>query len=388
MQDDNSLKIDPIALEHSEKLQDIIKNEIASKGEMTFDRFMELALYAPGLGYYTAGSQKFGSSGDFVTAPEISSIFSKCLANQCAEILTETQGSILEFGAGSGVMAAHILKHLEAIDCLPEQYLILDLSPELKVRQKETINNIVPHLLERVVWLDTLPTSFTGVIVGNEVLDAMPVSVFRKDHGEIQEQYVQSNNGALGAVWKQASDALKAQVEAIELSLEDFADGYVSEINNNLPTWIASLAEMLDKGAILLIDYGYAAAEYYHVERSMGTLICHYQHQAHDDPFKLIGLQDITANVDFSAVKQSAQASGLEIAGYTTQAHFLVSTGLEELVAEVSPEDTENFLKMTQRVKVLMMPSEMGERFKVIGLTKNINPKLQGFLMRDFSDRL
>lgn len=388
MQDEEAFELGDIELAHSQALQALMHDEIAANAGMSFDRFMELALYAPGLGYYTAGSQKFGAAGDFVTAPEISSLFSQCLANQCAQILQVTGGDILEFGAGSGVMAANILQQLERLQSLPGHYFILDLSPDLKSRQLKTIEQIVPHLLERVIWLEAMPENFSGVMLGNEVLDAMPVSVFKMRADQVYEQYVDVIDNELRPVWREASDLLTAAVHRLQSRGMVFSDGYTSEINLRLSGWISSLADSMQKGAVLLIDYGYTAKEYYHAERSMGTLICHYQHRAHDDPFKLIGLQDITANVDFSAVKEAAEKAGISLAGYTTQANFLLSSGLESLVSEYSPEDSENFLRITQGVKVLMLPSQMGERFKVIGLAKNLDINLQGFSTRDMSDRL
>jgi len=388
MKETDIVTADEAAIDHSECLQTVIREEISLTGAMPFDRFMELALYAPGLGYYTAGSQKFGAAGDFVTAPEISVLFSQCLANQCAEILQNTTGNILEFGAGSGIMAAHILLYLEKLGSLPQHYLILDLSPDLKQRQQQTIKNLAPHLLDRVTWVAELPGSFDGVMLANEVLDAMPVSMFQKQGDELMEQFAVVDQNEIKPQWQAASKPLHQRVQQLEQAYGKFADGYTSEINLRLHGWIESLAHCLHKGAIILIDYGYAGHEYYHADRSMGTLICHYQHRAHDDPFKLIGLQDITANVDFSTVKQAAEDNGLQLAGYTPQANFLVSAGIETLLSAYDPNDTETFIAISQGVKALMLPSEMGERFKVIGLTKNIEPVLSGFAMRDLSDRL
>ena len=389
MKETDIVTADEAAIEHSERLQAVIREEISLTGPMPFDRFMELALYAPGLGYYTAGSQKFGAAGDFVTAPEISALFSQCMAKQCAEVLQQlSNGDILEFGAGSGIMAAHILLHLETLDCLPEHYLILDLSPDLKQRQQQTIENIAPHLLAKVSWVTQLPEAFCGVMLANEVLDAMPVSMFQKQDDGVKEQFVVIKDNEPVPQWRPASEAVSRKVQQLEQAYGEFVAGYTSEINFRLYGWVESLSKSIDKGAIILIDYGYAGHEYYHADRKMGTLICHYQHRAHDDPYKLIGLQDITANVDFSAVKQAADKSGLQVAGYTPQANFLVSAGIEELLLQYDPNDTDTFITISQGVKALMLPSEMGERFKVIGLTKNIAPELSGFSMRDLSDRL
>ncbi len=393
MKETDVVTADETAIEHSERLQAVIRDEISLTGAMSFDRFMELALYAPGLGYYAAGSQKFGATGDFVTAPEISALFSQCLAKQCAEILKPLSadgpaGEILEFGAGSGIMAAHVLLYLEKLACLPQQYLILDLSPDLKQRQKQTIRKLAPHLLEKVTWISELPESFSGVMLGNEVLDAMPVSLFQKQENEIEELFAIVQDGIIVPQWNVASDRVRQRVQQLEQAYGEFPAGYTSEINFRLDGWIESLANSLEKGVMVLIDYGYAGHEYYHADRKMGTLICHYQHRAHDDPFKLIGLQDITANVDFSALKQAAEKNGLQVAGYTPQANFLVAAGIEELISAYDPNDTETFVAVSQGVKVLMLPSEMGERFKVMALTNNIEPVLSGFGMRDLSDRL
>ena len=379
---------DPVALQLTDQLQQLIAQTIQDDGPLPFDRFMEMALYAPGLGYYTAGSEKIGAAGDFITAPEISFIFSHCVARQCQQVLEQTGGSILEFGAGSGIMAAHILDYLDKQNCLPESYLILDLSPDLKQRQQQTIENIVPHLINKVKWLTQLPEVIDGVVLGNEVLDAMPVSVFRKHRGQVEEQYVIGQKDELKVAWQPASALLQKAVNGIESDTGILPEGYLSEVNLRLAGWLASVSGALRKGLLLLIDYGYSRLEYYRPDRSMGTLICHYQHRAHDDPLKLVGLQDITANVDFSGVKNAAEQVGFTIAGYTPQANFLMSLGIEELLAPYINVDQQDFIKLSQAVKVLMLPSEMGERFKVIGLSKGLDQQARGFSMRDLSDRL
>ncbi len=379
---------DPVAIAHSEALRSEIIQHIKQNGDMPFEQFMQMALYQPGMGYYTAGSQKFGSGGDFVTAPEISPLFSQALAQQCAQVLSITGGSILEFGAGSGIMAAHILKRLQYLDQLPEEYLILDVSADLRQRQRQTIEKLVPQMLERVRWLDQLPQSFDGVMLANEVLDAMPVAVFRKQGGVTQQKVVTYADDELSIGWQQADEPLRSAVDAIEKRYETLAEGYVSEVNLKLDGWLAAIAETLQNGVLLLVDYGYNGFEYYHRERYMGTLICHYQHKAHDNPLILPGLQDITANVDFSAVAQAARQYGLQIAGYAPQANFLMAAGIEELIAEHLHEDQQTFMRLSQAIKVLMLPTEMGERFKVLGLSKNVNQTLDGFAVRDFRDRL
>lgn len=360
------------ALEHSEQLAQRIRAAItAHNSSIPFREFMRMALYEPGLGYYVAGLRKIGKEGDFITAPEISPLFSQCLANQCAQVLTELGGGdMLELGAGSGVMAADMLLRLEMLGCLPVRYLILDLSPELRDRQRQTLQATVPHLLTRVEWLDALPAEpLRGVIVGNEVLDAMPVELFTLVNGArvIRQVEMQGANFGLTAV----------------------AGGtYTSEYNPALPGWMRSMADTLETGALILIDYGYEQKDYYHPDRSQGTLICHYQHRVHDNPLLYPGLQDITASVDFTAVAEAGVDAGLELAGYTTQAAFLASSGLEELFIAALDAHPASQYPLAQQVRTLSLPSEMGERFKVIALSKGFTPGLVGFRLADQRHRL
>jgi SAM-dependent MidA family methyltransferase len=379
--------IDPAARQHAADVAQRLRGEIAAAGgALPFDRFMELALYAPGLGYYVAGSRKFGAEGDFVTAPEISPLFGRALARQCGEVLAETGGDILEFGAGSGTMAADILLQLEVDGALPERYLVLELSPELQARQRDTLARRAPHLLPRMRWLSNMPASFTGVMLGNEVLDAMPVQRFRLTASGVEEACVAVQDKGFVWRWSAAQSAgLAAAVEALRAELPV---GYVSEINLRLGPWFDAVATALQRGALLLVDYGYTGAEYYHVERDGGTLICHFRHRAHDDPLWLPGMQDITANVDFSAVARAGSSAGLELAGFTTQANLLIGCGLDALLAGVDPEDIAGHLDLVQGVKQLTLPSAMGERFKAIGFTRGIAPRLRSFAVRDLRDRL
>jgi SAM-dependent MidA family methyltransferase len=338
------------------------------------------------LGYYVAGSRKFGAEGDFVTAPEISPLFGRALARQSAQVLAETGGDILEFGAGTGTMAADILLQLAADERLPAHYFILELSPELRARQHDTLSVRAPDLLERVQWLDGLPARFSGVVLGNEVLDAMPVQRFRLAGEGVEEAFVVVAGDGFDWQWRPAaSPGLVEAVTAIRQAVPGLADGYVSEINLRLSPWLSALAGVLQRGAVLLVDYGYSGTEYYHPERHGGTLICHFRHRAHDNPLILAGLQDITANVDFSAVARAGEAAGLSLAGYSTQAHFLIGCGLDELLAEADPAD---HLGLVQGVKQLTLPSAMGERFKVIGFTRGLDLPLRGFAMRNLGDRL
>jgi len=374
---------------HSESLQALIRDEIEQAGgHIGFDRFMELALYAPGLGYYSAGSHKFGEAGDFVTAPELSPLFSYCLARQCAEVLKGIGGGdILEFGAGSGVMAADVLDELERLDCLPGHYFILELSADLRQRQQQTIEQKVPQLAERVVWLDALPESgFRGVVLANEVLDAMPVHRFAIDNGEPHELCVVWNGQGF-VLEEGAPDA--ALYERLKHLQSEYLlhDGYQSEINLRAEEWVHSLGGFMEQGVALLIDYGFPQREFYHPQREGGTLMCHYRHRAHDDALLLLGLQDITAHVDFTAVGEAALEAGLSVRGYTSQANFLIANGLTELLAQAEG-DTQTQLSLAAQVKRLTMPGEMGELFKVMALTKGWEGGLRGFALRDERARL
>ncbi len=380
------------ALEHSERLVAVIRGEIeAAGGRLPFDRYMELALYAPGLGYYTAGSRKFGEGGDFVTAPEISPLFAQCLARQCAPLLKQLgSADILEFGAGSGALAADLLMALEQLGSLPEHYFILELSPDLRARQHETLASRVPGLLSRVEWLDSLPEpGFRGVVLANEVLDAMPVQRFRIADGEVSEQMVGWEDDHFVTQWAASVSAeLTGAIVPLAERLAFDPDDYESEINLRAASWLQALGEVISAGAVLLIDYGYPRAEYYHPQRDRGTLMCYYRHQTHPDPLVLPGLQDITAHVDFTAMAEAAQKAGFSVAGYTTQAYFLMGCGLDQLVAASDPSDVATHMTLVQGVKRLTLPAEMGESFKVLGLTRDLDVPLAGFAMRDMRERL
>jgi len=373
-------------------MNDLLAREIAAAGgALPFDRFMELALYAPGLGYYVNGRRKFGDAGDFVTAPEISPLFARCLAAQVGDCLQRLGGGdILEFGAGSGRMAADMLGELQARDSLPARYRILEVSPDLQQLQRETLASAVPALLPRVEWLDCLPAGgFDGVLVGNELLDAMPVHRFRRHARAWQELSVTRVDERLGDSWRPLhSPGLDSALEAVWPQADVVSDGYNSEVNLRLEPWLQAVAASLRRGYVLLIDYGYTRREYYHPERRQGTLICHFRHRAYADPYLLPGLQDMTANVDFTAVAHAAVASGFDVAGFTTQAHFLIDNGLDRLLADTDPADAKEHLRLMQGVKRLTLPSEMGERFKVIALARAAEPVLAGFRSRDLRDRL
>lgn len=383
---------DQDALRQSEKLIERIVDTMHEQGSVIgFDQYMKMALYEPGLGYYSAGSSKFGSAGDFITAPELSSLFSQCLAHQCAEILNGLgMGSILELGAGTGIMARDLLLELEKQNSLPETYFILEVSADLKQRQQDYLNKAIPHLIERVVWLDALPEKrLSGVILANEVLDALPVSRFKKISSGFKEMQVGWDENKF--VWVEG-DAELDMTNALEKLQQDlsspFPENYVSEINMRLEPWLSALNDTLEQGVMLFIDYGYSAAEYYHPERSDGSLLCHYRHQVHADPFFYPGLQDITSSVNFTAVAECADSLGLNVSGYTNQTYFLFACGLESLVADINKLDIKEQVKITQQVRVLTLPEEMGERFKVLALTKKYDHALKGFALMDQRVRL
>ncbi len=353
-------------------------------GALPFARFMELALYSPGLGYYSAPGEKFGEAGDFVTAPELGNLFARCLARQCAQILGPLgEADVLEAGAGSGALAADLLLELERLGCPPRRYFILELSAGLRARQRATLEQRAPHLAGRVRWLDTLPGSFRGVVLGNELLDAMPVERFRVTEAGVRELEVAWEEGRF--VWREgvASEPLRRRVEALALPV-----GYSSEINPSAEAWVGSIADILAQGVLLLIDYGFPRAEFYHPQRRAGTLMCHYRHRAHDDPLIWVGLQDITAHVDFTAIAEAAHAAGLAVLGYTSQAAFLLGCGLDRIAAASDPAATRAHLELTQQIKKLMLPSEMGELYKVIALGCGVDPPLAGFALQDRRGRL
>ncbi len=373
----------PDATAHSRRVAEHVRAAIRSAGGLIpFSRYMELALYAPGLGYYSAGARKFGIAGDFITAPELSPLFSRCLARQCAEVLTALGGgAILELGAGSGVMAADMLLELQALGHLPEEYLILEVSADLRERQRQTLAAKATALASRVRWLDAVPEEFLGIILGNEVLDALPVERILKTHRGYEQYCVEEEGEGFAWASRPVGEQLAATLAAFETTLaKPLATGYVTEICLSAAPLVGTLAAALTRGALLLLDYGYPRAAYYHPERSMGTLMCHYRQRAHADPFLYPGLQDITAHVDFTAVAEAATVSGLELAGYTTQAHFLMALG----IAGMAGGD----MRAAQQVKLLTLPEEMGERFKAIGFSKGLEAGLSGFALRDLSRTL
>lgn len=372
---------DPAALRHSEETAALIRREIESAGGwIPFSRYMELALYAPGQGYYSAGPRKFGGAGDFVTAPEISALFGRSLAHQAAQVLELTGGEVLEIGAGSGRLAFDLLTELDRLSRLPERYLILDVSADLRERQRQLLAPFAP----RVEWLDALPASFAGLILGNEVLDAMPVELVAWRENGPHQRGVALADGQF--TWSER--ALTAG-ELFDIAVKlDVPLGAVSEVGLAARGFIASLAGMLKRGVILMLDYGFGQSEYYHPQRTAGTLMCHYRHHAHADPFYLPGLQDITAHVDFTAIAESGIAHGLQLLGYTSQAHFLLNCGITDLLAQTPPEQAHVYLPQSAQAQKLLSPAEMGELFKAVALGRGVDVPLAGFARGDKSRML
>jgi len=364
--------------QHSHAVAQMIRARIAEAGGwIPFDAFMELALYAPGLGYYSAGTVKLGPGGDFVTAPELSDLFSICVARQCAQVLMETGGSILELGAGTGRMAATILETLASLSVLPERYAILEVSGDLRARQQERIAQLPTALRERVVWLDRLPAQpLRGVILANEVLDALPCERFA-----IRGETVSAVGVSIApddSFIERETTADENLVRAVPASLPD---GFRSEVCMRITPWITSVADCLERGAILLFDYGLPRAHYYHPQRNAGTLRCHFKQTAHDNPLLNVGVQDITAWVDFTRVAEAADAAGLQVHGFATQMAFLLGAGIESLLAQAL--DTVTRARLGSEARQLLMPGEMGEVFKAMVLTRNFDVPLCGFAVQD-----
>ncbi|WP_088143344.1 class I SAM-dependent methyltransferase [Achromobacter xylosoxidans] len=377
----------PAAQEHSDAAAAHLRATIAAHGGwLSFDHWMAQALYAPGLGYYAAGNVKLAEAdgdvrapaGDFVTAPQLTPLFARTLARQAAQVLRQTQtDAVLEFGAGTGALAEGVLRELDAMGLDQTRYLILEVSADLRARQAERL----AAFGDRVQWLDALPQRFAGCVLANEVLDAMPVSIFRwSEAGEVLERGV-AVDAAQGFVWEDrpAPPALAAAVAARMPALP----GYVSEINLQGEAWIAAMGGWLERGAALLLDYGFPRSEYYHPQRAGGTLMCHLRHHAHGDPFTAPGLQDITAHVDFTAMADAALEAGLQVLGYTSQARFLMNAGLMELLAQLDPSDVQQYAQAVAPVQKLLSESEMGELFKVLAVGRGITEPLAGFSRGD-----
>jgi SAM-dependent MidA family methyltransferase len=355
-----------------------------SGGWIDFADYLRTVLYAPGLGYYSAGAAKFGAQGDFVTAPELSELFGRCVARQCAQVLTSTPGDVLELGAGSGRLAATVLTALAADDALPRHYYILEVSADLRARQRALLAQLPAALAARVQWLDALPPQpLSGVVLANEVADALPFTRFAVAQGGFHARGVAlGGDGEFIDADRSAPPALRVELERLSAGLpQPFADGYVSELCTLLNPWIASLGAALADGIILLLDYGLPRGEYYHAQRSSGTLRCHFRQRAHDDPFVYPGLQDITAWVDFTRVAEAAADANLAVAGYCTQTAFLLATGIEAAVAAAATDRARAHL--ASQARQLLLPGEMGENFKVMALTRDFPAPLIGFAYQD-----
>ncbi|MGA8864245.1 MAG: SAM-dependent methyltransferase [Gallionella sp.] len=373
------------AARHSAALTESIRRDIAAQGGwISFARFLELALYAPGLGYYAAGAHKFGATGDFITAPELSPLFGRTLARQMAGITANSAPHILELGAGSGRLAVDMLAELEQLGSLPDSYAILEVSADLRARQQALIAENLPHLLGRVRWLDELPERFSGAILANEVLDALPVHLLHWRDSAITERGVATDGH--GFIWQERAISDPVLLHAAQQIA--VPDDYVSEIGLAARGLVNSLAQRLEQGAMLFIDYGFGAREFYHPQRRSGTLMCHYRHHAHDDPFFLPGLQDITAHVNFTDIAECGIDAGLELLGYTSQAFFLINCGITELIRDTSPEDIRDYLPLSAQLQKLTSPAEMGELFKVIALGKKMPNSLSGFTSGDLTRSL
>ena len=372
------------ALEQSTRLVESIRAAIAQAGGwIPFSRYMELALYAPGLGYYSGGARKFGPGGDFITAPELTPLFGQALAAQVEQVMRASAPAVIEAGAGTGLLAADLLLELERRGCLPDSYAILELSGELRERQFDTLAEKVPHLASRVRWLDALPQRFSGALVANEVLDVMPVHlVVSRAEGLFERGVAVDATGTLRWADSPAEGAIADAAGALDLPRPERGE-YVSELNLAARAWVAEWALRLERGALLLVDYGYPRAEYYLPSRSSGTLLCYYRHQAHGDPFLWPGLNDITAFVDFTSVAEAAFAAGLDVLGYTNQAAFLFNCGILDALANRGPQESANYIRAARAVQRLTTPQEMGELFKVLALGKGMPAALLGFSRGD-----
>ena len=376
---------EPAALAASRQLEQRIAARIAENGGwLDFAAYMQMVLYEPGLGYYSAGSVKFGPGGDFVTSPELCPLFGETLARQLAQVLRLFDGDVLEAGAGSGALACQVLRGLAELESLPRRYCILEVSDDLRERQRARIHSEIPQWADRVVWLDRLPERFEGCILANELLDALPVNVLHWTSSGVRERGVAVESGRL--VWR--DDGLPAGDLLSQATALDVPQDYVSEIGLQAQGWVATLGGMLQRGLMLLIDYGFGEREFYHPQRERGTLMCHYRQQAHDDPFFLPGLQDLTAHIDFTAMAQAGIGAGLTLAGYATQAQFLLNCGLLSLLERKNPLDPSGYLPHVAAVQKLLSPAEMGELFKVMALARGIDLPLLGFLQGDQRRRL
>lgn len=372
---------------HSVRVAEYVRHRIRDAGgQIGFAEYMHHVLYAPGLGYYSAGTTKFGEAGDFITAPEVSSIFGRIVARQCAAVFAEIDSaSILEFGAGSGKLAADILLGLAELDALPPRgYQILEVSADLRERQQSFLRNEIPDLIDRVTWLDCPPKEHSGVIIANEVLDALPVERFIRRRNGIAQICVAVKDDTFALCERDAPENLAAAVSAIEAKLgAPLAEGYASEVCLAAPRWLGDIARTLCDGVVFLFDYGVGLREYYAPARSGGWLRCHFRHHAHEDPLILPGIQDVTSWVNFTTIADAAAKGGLDIAGFVTQSQFLIGGGLEQLLADFREMPIDAQLKLSAQVKLLTLPAEMGENFKCLGLSRGVLTQPAAFRLAD-----
>jgi SAM-dependent MidA family methyltransferase len=379
------------AAEHSALARGLLARQIAAAGGwLSFERFMDLALYSPGLGYYSGGAQKLGAAGDFTTAPEISRLFGACVAVQCAEVLRELHsGCIVEIGAGSGRMAADILARLESLHALPEHYSILEVSAELRARQRKLLEERLPHLSARIRWLERPPEEpFDGLIIANEVVDALPVARFRWGTRGVEEMGVAVENERFVWAARPASAKMIEVCRRLSVAGGGWEEGYISEYCARVPAWTQAVTHALRRGAALWFDYGLPRAQYYLPERHDGTLACHYRHGVHGDPFLNVGLQDITAWVDFTLLAEASREAGFELAGFTTQAHFLAGIGIDNEMRLLAGGDDNQFARLANQARQLMLPGEMGERFKAMAWLRGLSMPLAGFALQDLRHTL
>lgn len=373
---------DSEAQAHSAALTQHIQNRIQSAGGwLSFAQFMDLLLYAPGLGYYSAGAAKFGAEGDFITAPEISPLFGRAIARFIAPTLARIQdGHILEPGAGTGRLAASLLETLNQLGALPDRYLILEPSPSLQAIQQRNLTEWIPSLVEKVEWIHALPDRHKGVVIANEVLDAMPVHlmVMTDQANRFLERGIGLDASAQdsGFIWMDHPASSQLNDQAVHHLTGHAGEGYepgmVFELGLPAEAWAQSLGTLLDEGQVVLIDYGFPAREFYHPQRRNGTLMCHYRHHAHDDPFLYPGLQDVTAHVDFTAIAQALKNSGLTLDRYQSQAGFLLASGILETLSPGLESGSVPWLKETTALQTLLSPAEMGELFKVLVASRGI----------------
>jgi SAM-dependent MidA family methyltransferase len=376
----------PEAKAHSERVIAHLAGEIESAGGwISFAEYMGEALYAPGLGYYAAGSRKFGPEGDFVTASELTPLFGRVLAAQLAQVLREAGGSIIELGPGSGRLAGDVLAALAAQSQLPERYLLLETSAELRERQRRHLAKAPAELRARVDWIDRLPERWRGAVVANEVLDAVPPHLVGRRNGKWYERGVGVEQSELALADRPLGAGVLRDTAIARFPTDD---DYLSELNPAAEALVSTLAQRCERGAMLLLDYGFPAAEYYHPQRSAGTVMTHYRHRALDDPLFLPGLCDLTAHVDFSAVARAGVAGGMELSGYTTQARFLLNCRLLEALARCGDPQSTAYLREAGAVQKLTSPAEMGELFKAIAFSRGIDAALLGFAEGDRSHRL